>query len=60
MYRNLKDHKFPTRKCYLLYIIGVYLQNILTLQTLEVLRLGMGKSLYFYYNAAGVLLYKAS
>lgn len=46
IYRNLKDHKFPTRKCYLLYTIDVYLKNILTLQRLEALRLGMGESLY--------------
>lgn len=38
MYRNLKDHKFPMRRHRLVCIIGMYLQNILTLQTLEVLR----------------------
>lgn len=43
MYRNLKDHKFPTRK-HLLCIIDVYLQNILTLQT-EILRVGLGRGL---------------
>lgn len=41
-----KDHKFPMRRNHLVCVIGVHLQNFLTLQTLEVSRLDIGKGLY--------------
>lgn len=55
MNRNLKDHKFPTRRQYSVCVSGGVFANILTLRTLQVPRSDTRKGLY--YSDAGVYFY---